>query len=431
MSAGGDVAIVPNTVRVVEQNPLDLSNGIPITGFLRGPSTDAFGRQRVSTPVTLFDSKQLYDDELEDLLFVNYSSGPGTSSATHYPNLAATRLAVATGDATTRFRQTKRYFNYQAGKSLAIFVTFCMRARSDATKRVGYFDDDNGILLSVTDGSGMLTRRTYTGGSPNDYGVVQANWNMDPFDGSGPSGVTLDWTKTQIMVIDLEWLGVGAARCGFVIDGVLWYAHEFRNTNVLDLVYMSTPNLPVRWEIYGSGEAAADMDTICCTVISEGGDQDIGVHRSVGRVVDSPLETDETLRSVVAIRLKQAYARATVVPQGISLLNLTNADYRWALLLNPTFGEEGDAASFEAVPNSYVEFDVTRTQEITDEGIVIAQGYISNAADAGTVAVQSALTLACGRVPATDRDEMVLAVQKAESGGNENYMGAINWLERL
>jgi hypothetical protein len=45
-------------------------------------------------------------------------------------------------------------------------------------------------------------------------------------DGTGRSGITLDVTKTQIFIVDLEWLGVGRVRLGFVIDGKIYYCHE-------------------------------------------------------------------------------------------------------------------------------------------------------------------------------------------------------------
>ncbi len=44
-------------------------------------------------------------------------------------------------------------------------------------------------------------------------------------DGTGPSGAVLDITKAQILFMDIEWLGEGTVRLGFVIDGKFILSH--------------------------------------------------------------------------------------------------------------------------------------------------------------------------------------------------------------
>jgi hypothetical protein len=52
--------------------------------------------------------------------------------------------------------------------------------------------------------------------------VPQTNWNIDKLDGTGISGITLDISKAQILWMDIEWLGLGTVRIGFVINGNLF-----------------------------------------------------------------------------------------------------------------------------------------------------------------------------------------------------------------
>jgi hypothetical protein len=182
-----------------------------------GADKDAFGRLRTADPVSLFTSQFQYD--LQPLLWESALSGSGTT--THLPNEAACRMRVAVA-ADEVIRQSRQYSRYKPGKSLLIAETFVMGAGTEnVRKRVGYFDAQNGIFLEqngIVDVA--LVRRTYTSGAAVDNRVVQASWNVDKFDGTGPSGLTLDLTKAQILLMDLQWLGVGRVRIGFDIDGL-------------------------------------------------------------------------------------------------------------------------------------------------------------------------------------------------------------------
>ena len=247
--------------------PINPAGGLTTSPIL---PTDAFGRVRVSDPVTLFDSQFQYDKQ--PLIWNEDTANSGT--ATHLPNESAVRLRAATNNGSQVVLQTRNYMRYQPGKSQLIFVTFNFEeAVTNNAKRVGYFDADNGIFLEQDGSTLNIVRRTSTSGSAVDNEVAQASWSVDAFDGSGASGVTLDFTKTQILIIDLEWLGVGLVRVGFVVDGKIYLAHEFKNANSLTVPYMTTANLPVRYEITNSAAlgATTDLKAICASVISEGG----------------------------------------------------------------------------------------------------------------------------------------------------------------
>lgn len=96
---------------------------------------DAFDRLRTAHPKTLFDSKQL-----ADALPLQWDdqgvSGSGTGSS-HSVNQAASTLSVSNLTAGRRVRQTKRWFNYQPGKSQLILMTGVLGAgASGITRRV-------------------------------------------------------------------------------------------------------------------------------------------------------------------------------------------------------------------------------------------------------------------------------------------------------
>jgi hypothetical protein len=131
----------------------------------------------------------------------------------------------------------------------------------------------------------QIVRRTYTSGASVDDPILQSAWNGDKLDGTGASGYTLDPTKSNILFMDLEWLGVGAVRVGFVIDGKFITAHTFYNANSLTTVYMQTANLPIRYEIEVTSALAAGTYTlqqICSTCMSEGGYAPKAVEQMIG-----------------------------------------------------------------------------------------------------------------------------------------------------
>lgn len=393
------------------------------------PSTyiDAFGRQRVSQPSTIFDSKMLVDNA-PSFWDDQQTSGAGTSS-TYNTNQASVTMAVSAAVAGTRVRQTFRQFSYQPGKSQLIFQTGILGVPATGIRRrIGQFNASNGIFFESDPTRISVVIRSSTSGAPVPTAVQQANWNMDTMDGNGPSGVNLDFSKTQIFFFDYEWLGVGGVRMGFVVNDQLIYCHQFNNTNVLTTVYMSLPNLPLRYEISSDGtNAAGSITQICSTVISEGGSQQTGFTRSADRGATS-LTTlnDPNLYPLVAMRLKSAYLSSFVLPKNISIICTSTAAFRWALLLNPTV--TGVALAFADIPNSAVQVDVTKTSATTvSGGVQVASGYQLATTDATLdVALDSDLSL--GSNIAGVSDILVLAVQRV-TGTTETFFGGITWNE--
>jgi hypothetical protein len=292
----------------------------------QGFSGDAFGRLRTSDPFTLGDYKHLYSIDPD---FVDVKSGVG-ANVSFNSNQAAAILQSGISTNGYCIHQTKRYHHYMPGKSQVIYSTFNFgTAQQNVTKRTGYFDDRDGIFFEQEpNGTLNFVIRSYVnaGIGTSERRIPQSQWNKDTLDGNGPSGYTLDITKTQLFMTDFEWLGVGRVRCGFSIDGYNIVAHEFYNSNVLPTVYMSNPNLPVRCEIRNSGTqvgAGGSFIQICSTVMSEGGYTEAGREfshvsplRSVGVGVTIP---------IIAIKLKNSFKgypnRATIKLEDISIIS--------------------------------------------------------------------------------------------------------------
>ncbi len=267
-------------------------------------SLDAFARQRISSPFTLGDYKHLYG---LDPNFIDYTVNGATIA--FQSNQACARLATTSNVSSRAVHQTKFYHHYMPGKSQLTLASFNFyTAVSNVTKRTGYFDDNNGIFFEqVGNGTLNIVLRSYVTGSPVDTRIPQSAWNIDKCNGTGISGFNLDITKTQLLFIDFQWLGVGRVRVGFAHNGNYIEAHEFSGSNNLNVVYMSNPNLPIRCEILNTGATAGGyMDQICTTVISEGGYVEAGIDWSVANPSLRSLAAGATL-PIMAIRLKNAY----------------------------------------------------------------------------------------------------------------------------
>lgn len=405
---------------------LDKYRPLQASDFVGGSAgSDAFGRQRVSNPEMVFNSKQIFDNQplyWDDI----QESGTGTSS-THSTNTASSTLSVSASTAGKRTRQTFMRFNYQASKSQLIFITGILKASGGGTgiiTRMGYFDDNNGLFLECNAGTINLVRRTYTSGSPYDNVIPQSSWNLDKMDGTGASGITLDFTKTQIFMMDFEWLGVGRVRFGFNIEGVTYYVHELSAANTLTTVYMSTPNLPLRYQIINDGTGiASSINCICSAVISEGGREEVATNSYVSTNGTAVTATKNVMNGILAARLKSSYLGATIDVLDLSLLTTSNDNYEWQLYMNPS-GLNG--LTFSGVNNSCLEYAIAPNGTRISGGFSIAGGYAQAKTDIQTAALKSLMKL--GASVTGRRDTLVLSCQPLGASDSTVY-GAINFRE--
>lgn len=341
---------------------------------------DAFGILRVSERFNVFDMQFNYD--LQPLFFEKSNTGAGDT--THIANSSAARLStggVTSGDGA--IFQTKQYFRYQPGKSQSVVWTCILGAKtSDVRKRIGYFDSANGFFFEQ-DGSNLkIVRRTKTSGSVVDNAVNQSLWNIDVLDGTGPSGETLDETKDNIYVIDLQWLGAGRIRFGMYFGGQIQYIHEIKFANTEAVPFSVTGNLPFRSEIFNTGVAAGTttFDFTCVAIASEGGFNPTGIPGSTQNMELIQVTTGNDPLPILSIRNKATFNsivnRGVIVPKSYQILSQDSiVTYKIILngtLTNPSYNDV-DAT------NSMVEFDIAASA--ISDGLVVDSGFLSGAKD--------------------------------------------------
>jgi hypothetical protein len=366
-------------VQTTSGNPLEVttSSGNSISITTAGtPASDAFGRLRTSSPLTLFDSSHRYSD---NGLWATVT-GVG-ADATFNANAGLVELNVPTTSGSYVKRETKKVFSYQPGKSLLVLSTFVMNsAKTNLRQRIGYFGTNNGLYLQLENSTLSFVERNSVTGTLAETVINQANWNVDKLDGTGPSGLTLNINKAQIFWIDIEWLGLGTVRLGFVINGLFIHCHSFHHANLIESTYITTASLPLRYEIENLDTTASSstLKQVCSTVISEGGYELRGRQGAVGTPLNAIRDLTATgvLYPIVSLRLKASPDRldAVVIPTAVSILgDGNNAFFEWRLQSNST---TSGGTWTSASNDSSVEYNLSGVS--SSGGRTLAKGYISS-----------------------------------------------------
>lgn len=419
-------------VQTCSGQPLEVTttNTKPVQITTAGtPASDAFGRTRVSQPLTLFDSSHRYQDN------GLWSTATGVGSdATFNANQGLVELNVPTTSGAYVTRETQQVFSYQPGKSLLIMSTFVMSpAKAGLRQRVGYYNNDNGLYIQLSGSTLSFVERSSVSGSVSETSVAQANWNVDRMDGSGPSGITLDITKAQIFWMDIEWLGLGTVRMGFVIDGKLIHCHSFQHANFITSTYITTATLPLRYEIQNLSTTASSstLKQICSTVLSEGGYELRGKQGAVGTPIDAPRDLTATgiQYPMVSIRLKTSPNRldAVVIPTAASIIGLgNNAYFEWQLQQGGTIS---GGTWTSAGTNSAIEYNLSGVS--ISGGTTLAKGYVSSttqSANALDILKAALFQFQLRRDGLTGTPEAFTLTMQTKVAGDDAY-ASIDWEE--
>lgn len=394
-----------------------------------GGLVDAFGRLRVGTPFTLFDSSHRY--QLNDKWS---TANTGNATMVYLQSESSVMMNVATANGDKMVRETKRVFPYQPGKSLLTVSSFKFEnPKANLTQRIGYFGANNGIYFENDGVTNYFVMRSNTTSSVVETRVAQANWNFDTFSTPDPntgaansayalSGHgTFNVAKTQIFFTDIEWLGVGDVRCGFYVDGKPMIGHIFHSENQNEQVYMQTSILPVRQEIFNTGITSGNssMKQICSTVISEGGYQGRSKTYAAGTNLSllKSLPSGNTFYPVVSLRLSPNTLDAVILPTSFDILTATNnVNYRYKIVKNATLGN----TDWQNHYTNTAQFDIGANNVITDGEDLnlgyLAQGSFNNIDTLGSL---EDLNLQLGRTLGGVSDTITIAVEgdKAASVG--------------
>lgn len=402
-----------------------------IISSTNGDELDAFSNNRVAPPSFVADGQLTYD--LQPLLYEQITAGDGTVTHDATNRCARLRINTATASGENAIMQSFQHYRYQAGRAQEVFITFCFNADTGVAgvrRFAEYGEGSNGIGFQLTSAGKALFINSDT--ASGDQLVLQGDWNLDTLDGSGPSGITLDTSKTQILVMDIQALYVGRVRCGFDIDGVIYWVHEFRNANVHAVPYIQSANLPIRVGIESTAATETDDDMlfICSCVLSRGGqDRVAGYNFSVAGTVTA---VSGARTHLLSVRPKTVFNgitnRVEFVLEDIEVIATGSSPIYWELVL----GQALTTPTYADANAVYSAFEYAEAETLSgNPAIVIASGFVAASVQSKSSTDRSInnrypLTLdAAGAV----RDLGTLTLLVTGIGGASACRGQMHWRE--
>lgn len=337
---------------------------------------DAFSRLRVSNPLILHNSQLTYD--LAPIIYEQITNGSGATVTHDTTNRCALMTFSSTPTGGKAYMQSYEYLPYQPGRSQLAFVTFNMVAAvANTLKFAGYSDGVNGIEFQLNGTTKQFA--IYSGSSNSNQTVAQSSWNLDKLDGTGASGITLDITKTQILIIDIQALYVGRVRVGFDIGGQIIYCHEFKHANLIASPYIQSANLPIRCGMTCTGTVSTTMNFICSAVISEGGSEDINVYGyTFAQDTGGSVSVGTGGTHLISLRPKTTFNgitnRTRVAFIDVEVYNAGNQAVKWELCIGQAIS---GTTTYNSVNSTYssTEYNVAGTLS-GSPSIIIDGGYI-------------------------------------------------------
>jgi hypothetical protein len=295
-------------------------------------------------------------------------------------------------------------------------------AATDVTKRIGYFDTENGVFFQLASSILSIVTRSKTSGSVVDTAVAQSSWNIDKLDGTGASGYTLDLSKQQIFVIDFQWLGSGRIRYGVSIGGAIVYCHEVNAANILTVPWSQTGFAPFRVEITNSGSTASSLFLTCCTAICENFYNPDGQLRTINN--STTTRTASTTLPLISLRKQSAYLSVPVKIIDLGVFASSADDLLVTVVLNGSL----TGASWSDV-SGYCQRDVSATS--MTGGTVLYSSYVRGAAGASSTVIQEAFQDVVSTILGSDLTGAsdILTLYVSSVSGSANVLGYINYKE--
>ncbi len=414
---------------------------------------DAFGKLRVSNPVSLLDIRFPGQSSGTTNFLKNNLQICEASSGTYTGTYSNSKLVISASGNGYYISQSRNYCSYQPGKSLLFLASGILNpGNADYTARIGYFDNASPLsnMLTVKNGvyfeySNNTISINIASNSTLFASINQSDWNIDKMNGIGPSGLTLDFTKTQLFVADMEWLGVGRVRFGFYAYGRIQYCHQVININTLTSPYTSSINLPICFSIHSNSSpltSANNFTQICSAVISEGGYGPLGRPFSVSTGSPSGVSIQANVEEpIIFLRgntVNPNYYHQNIIPSSYSMICSATNDlilYKLVLFLAGTY--TGTAPTWTNVNSDYsvAQYALNlSTGYNSTNGIVLDQGYfygrgtnalspLGNVFDSQILQVTSDIN--------NNSDILVLTATYVSSsaGATTNVLATIQWQE--
>jgi len=418
---------------------VDSGNPLPIVGTTENPwgkqvllvdddtvQHTSKNRRKVSTyEVTDFNTFTYGKDvDIWDELVV------GTGSSTHDPYLGMVELEVGSDSGDSIIRQTARIQRYLPGRANEVSMSVIFGSQtSGIRKRFGVFDDDKGAYFEDDGDDLYCVLRRDTAGGEDEERYSRANWSVDKLDGTGPSGITLDLSKIQLMVIEYEWYGAGQVEWKFVIDNNAISIHKIDHANTHDHTWASRGALPVRIELTNVDGIAGTHSVYqgSHSFLTEGTTTLLGRQKSISSAITGKsLTSANTFYPIVAIRLKADALNSVVLPDEYSGATLDNSSMFIRAIEDATV-TGGTWVSYDS--DSPIEYNITATGYTN--GNILGTTYVSSGNMGQKVEFpERSITQLARKTTTTLGDTTTtFLIAVASTGSNKTGWADLGWIE--
>ncbi len=417
------------------------------------PSLDAMHRLRVSEPQIVFESTFANDAPSSLWESGAYGAGTKTPDTTSWSTSLNTTTATATG----YWIQSWFAPRCNLGLSTLVRFSFCSYGiNPTAVSRVGIYSDQgtppsnqgNGAYFEISGGAPQMVLRSLTAqASGYEVRAVQSDWNLDPLDGTGPSGISIDWNFSQQLCISLQFVGTGEVKLGFETSAGLVWAHAFSLINSLSSMWAQTATLPLRAECFSitAASLASRLTLFCCVVLQEGNGQPRPYrHRSYRGGVNSG-DTALGLYPLCVIRPLPSLAvgsRPLLIPTTIAIYVSSAATagstLQWALVLGPTSLGALSTVTLSTEGAQGLNVNAVAATAVTG-GVTLFSGVMPNVVDSViTIDLTScsdnlllAMQNAAGSLTTSGKNLLVLAAGALTGGATTalTASGILSWKE--
>lgn len=332
-------------------------------------------------------------------------STTNSASSTHTTNYVT--MDMNTVDHTTTenkiIRQSKEYVNVPSGRINISLVTGVLAQNSDdslitisdigasgdiVTSQIGIFDEMNGIYFQyeATNNGGVLNEIYSICKKVNSTTetILQANWNVDSCDGTGPSGVVLNKSDMNTFIFRLGTLPKTYQQVGIMHEGSAILIHDFKNEQFFT-------KLPVRWSIAQSCTNSSSAVTSMIQMIQNNAVVLSNEKHHIQKIHKSMICPSETSNNdyklinsdavediIFDIKLNSAYKRSKIKIEKINIINKESTGIvLWKLIKNATIINHDDTAAPTHTQNSFADvLSKSSTQTYNTEGELVLNNYL-------------------------------------------------------
>lgn len=387
------------------------------------PFTDGSNRLRISQIDSIGEYKVLNSNFNTALLEQN-----GTGTFTN--NVNRINMSVTSGQ--YGIITSKQYHPYENGKSQYVQMTTAnMGTAANVEKSIGYISSaPTSVFNTALDGFRLFksTGDVYSfqiwRNGTNTVNSLRSAW-LDKLDGTGQSGMTINWDNFNVFLFDFLYLGGTAVRMFVMYNGVFRLFNVYYHANTDTTQFIQSPNKPVRYEIR-STTGSGNMDFICAHVACEGifdvNGQSIAVASPIAGITLANAGTTYALAGVrKAVAFRDIFAQVDSIEGMIGSADYCNLELR----LNPTVANTFTYAALTGTPFETASGAANNT--VTGGTVIVSTYFSQNMNNSKTV---NSILARLNSTLNDTMDALVLCATPAFTSSNTKVVGAlqVHWL---